>query len=72
MMAADDRPSRRNSCRSTRPVDLQYQLTIQNPLTDQSIRLRRITLCTEGPSAYSLRADGQPFVKQYVEYLTEY
>jgi hypothetical protein len=39
------------------PVSLQYQLTIKNPLMDQSIRLRRITLRTQGPGAYSLRAD---------------
>jgi hypothetical protein len=39
------------------PVNLQYQLTITNPLVDQTITLRRITLRTQGPAAYSLRAD---------------
>src|SRR6266849_3149524 len=39
------------------PVNLQYQLTIKNPLVDQPITLRRITLRTQAPSAYSLRAD---------------
>jgi len=39
------------------PVNVQYQLTIKNPLVDQSITLRRITLRTQGRGAYSLRAD---------------
>src|SRR5207302_10436389 len=39
------------------PVNLQYQLTIKNPLVNQSITLRRITLRTQGSGAYSLRAD---------------
>jgi hypothetical protein len=39
------------------PVSVQYQLTIKNPLVDQSITLRRITLRTQGRGAYSLRAD---------------
>lgn len=38
------------------PVNLQYQLTITNPL-DESITLRRITLRTEGGGAYRLRVD---------------
>ncbi|MEK6372194.1 MAG: hypothetical protein AABO58_05810 [Acidobacteriota bacterium] len=39
------------------PVNVQYQLTIKNPLVDQSITLRRITLRTQGRGVYSLRAD---------------
>jgi hypothetical protein len=39
------------------PVNVQYQLTIKNPLVDQPITLRRITLRTQGTGAYSLRAD---------------
>jgi hypothetical protein len=39
------------------PVNVQYQLAIKNPLVDQSITLRRITLRTQGKGAYSLRAD---------------
>jgi hypothetical protein len=39
------------------PVNVQYQLTIKNPLVDQSITLRRITLRTQGRGPYSLRAD---------------
>jgi hypothetical protein len=39
------------------PVNVQYQLTIKNPLVDQSITLRRITLRTQGGGSYSLRAD---------------
>jgi hypothetical protein len=39
------------------PVNVQYQLTIKNPLVDQTITLRRITLRTQGTGAYSLRAD---------------
>lgn len=39
------------------PVNVQYQLTIKNPLVDQPITLRRITLRTQGPGAYTLRAD---------------
>jgi hypothetical protein len=39
------------------PVSVQYQLTIKNPLVDQTITLRRITLRTQGRGAYSLRAD---------------
>jgi hypothetical protein len=39
------------------PVNAQYQLTIKNPLVNDSITLRRITLRTQGGGAYSLRAD---------------
>lgn len=39
------------------PVSVQYQLTIKNPLVDQSITLRRVTLRTQGRGAYSLRAN---------------
>ncbi|MEA2572411.1 MAG: hypothetical protein QOI24_4412 [Acidobacteriota bacterium] len=39
------------------PINVQYQLTIKNPLIDQSITLRRIVLRTQGKGAYSLRAD---------------
>jgi hypothetical protein len=39
------------------PVSVQYQLTVKNPLVDQTITLRRITLRTQGRGAYSLRAD---------------
>jgi hypothetical protein len=39
------------------PVNVQYQLTIKNPLVDQTITLHRITLRTQGRGAYSLRAD---------------
>ena len=39
------------------PVNVQYQLTVKNPLVDQSITLRRVSLRTQGPGAYSLRAD---------------
>ncbi|MEA2166587.1 MAG: hypothetical protein QOK37_4714 [Thermoanaerobaculia bacterium] len=39
------------------PVNVQYQLTIKNPLVNESITLRRITLHSQGKGAYSLRAD---------------
>jgi hypothetical protein len=39
------------------PVNVQYQLTIRNPLVDRSIRVRRVTLRTEGGGAYSMRSD---------------
>jgi len=39
------------------PLNVQYQLTIKNPLVNDSITLRRITLRTQGPGAYRLRAD---------------
>jgi hypothetical protein len=39
------------------PVNVQYQLTIKNPLVNESLTLRRITLRTQGRGAYSLRAD---------------
>jgi hypothetical protein len=39
------------------PLDVQYQLTIKNPLVNDSITLRRITLRTQGAGAYRLRAD---------------
>jgi hypothetical protein len=39
------------------PLSVQYQLTIKNPLVNESITLRRITLRTQGPGAYRLRAD---------------
>ncbi|MEA2325200.1 MAG: hypothetical protein QOE68_159, partial [Thermoanaerobaculia bacterium] len=39
------------------PVNVQYQLTVKNPLVDQAITLRRLTLRTQGKGAYSLRAD---------------
>lgn len=39
------------------PVNVQYQLTLRNPLADQTITLRRIILRTQGRGAYSLRAD---------------
>ena len=39
------------------PINLQYQLTVKNPLVNQSITLRRITLRTQPGSAYMVRAD---------------
>jgi hypothetical protein len=39
------------------PLNVQYQLTIKNPLVNDSITLRRITLRTQGPGAYRLHAD---------------
>ena len=39
------------------PVNLQYQLTIKNPIVDQTITLKRITLRTQGGGAYTVRAD---------------
>ena len=39
------------------PVTVQYQLTIQNPLPDRTITLRRIALRTQGGGAYSLRVN---------------
>jgi hypothetical protein len=39
------------------PLNEQYQLTIKNSLVNDSITLRRITLRTQGPGAYRLRAD---------------
>ena len=38
-------------------VNVQYQLTIKNPLVNHSITLRRLTLRTHGQGAYSLQAD---------------
>jgi hypothetical protein len=39
------------------PVNVQYQLTIKNPLVDQTITLKRITLRTQGGGAYAVRGD---------------
>lgn len=39
------------------PANVQYQLTVKNPLVDEAITLRRISLRTQGGGAYSLRAD---------------
>lgn len=36
------------------PVNLQYHLTIKNPMAEESITLRRIALRTEGDGAYRL------------------
>jgi hypothetical protein len=41
---------------SSGPVNLQYQLTIKNPMVDHSITLRRLTLRTQPGSAYRVRA----------------
>ena len=39
------------------PVNLQYQLTVTNPLVNSGITLTRITLRTQGKGSYSLHAD---------------
>lgn len=67
MMAAGDTPAVEAQLSQLRtspdmftfrgPVNLEYQLTIKNPLVDQSITLRRISLRTQGGGAYQLRAD---------------
>ncbi len=41
------------------PVNVQYQLTIENP-TDDTIKLRRLDLQTIGPGAYTLRTGMTP------------
>jgi hypothetical protein len=44
------------------PINLQYQLTIDNP-TGEPVTLRRLDLSTIGPGAYSLRTGATPITR---------